>query len=310
MSTTEAQQADLNAAAADLQKTASDVINSAGAAGEDAKASAGSKREALLNVANIVKDQASKGIDTSKAYIDRVVDHVGTFAQQATDKASTQIGGLQSTATAQLASLQENLAKAIKAGQTSGTSSTPAADGTTTDRSYTPAAADGSGSGANDAMKFPFNVVTWCSTVCGGKDGAAPAFNARGLSPDALREAAASVQASLESGQASLTEQAKAAAASAKEKASAAAAQAQEAAQSAQEKAQAASAQVQEAVSAKAAEAQEAAAQEQKSLAEQGQAAKDAAVAEASAVKEQVEAKVAEVQSQVSGAGAPAAPSS
>ncbi|CAM6126975.1 unnamed protein product [Calypogeia fissa] len=162
----------LDGMAAKLQAKAEEVLHSTGSTASNettedgAATTAGSKREALRNMANIVKEQAGKGLDTSKEYLSQVVEKVSTYATDASSTASQQFADAKdkgvATANVHYANVKENLNKAIAQGQAQATS-TASADEGTTERAM-PAEEE-------EPVTFPYNVIAWFVSLCHGKLG-------------------------------------------------------------------------------------------------------------------------------------------
>ncbi|CAM6093362.1 unnamed protein product [Calypogeia fissa] len=162
----------LDGMAAKLQAKAEEVLQSTGSTAsnettEDGAApTAGSKREALMNMANIVKEHAGKGLDSSKEYLSQVVEKVSSYATDASSTASQQFADAKdkgvATANVHYANVKENLNKAIAKGQAQATS-TASADEGTTEREM-PAEEE-------QSLNFPYNVIAWFVSLCHGKLG-------------------------------------------------------------------------------------------------------------------------------------------
>lgn len=133
----------LDGIAAKLQSKADEVLRStsSGTGTDENDSAAVGKREALRNVANIVKDQAGKGLESSKEYLSKVVEQVSAYASDASGTASTQFAGVKEkglthinaaseTANTHYASVKTNLNKAIAQGQAQASTT----DSGTTDR--------------------------------------------------------------------------------------------------------------------------------------------------------------------------------
>jgi hypothetical protein len=160
----------LDAMAAKLQSEADELLHSTPSTNEDGTpATTGGKREALMNVANIVKEHAGKGLESSKDYLSKVVEKVSAYTTDASTTASTHIADAKDKAAAQfkttsetanthLAGLQTNLNRAIAQGQGQATSTST--DSEATDRALPT---------EEEPLKFPFNFIAWLVGLCHGK---------------------------------------------------------------------------------------------------------------------------------------------
>lgn len=179
----------LDGIAAKLQAKADELLktSSTGSTEENGAPASGSKREALKNVANIVKDNAGKGLESSKEYLSKVVEQVSAYAtdasttanakfadakekglshfSSASDAANDHYAKLKDTASTHLEGVKTNLNKAIAQGksqaQASSTSETTENESETTDRALPT---------EEEPLSFPFNVIAWLVALCHGKN--------------------------------------------------------------------------------------------------------------------------------------------